>query len=122
MTNKKFETAMMVIVKKLIPALNLQSHTIELEQVPESREGSAGYMECNFNYPYLNGKIFYSKRAVSDWGKGKDMTPFVLHELCHLITDPLYAKACSRYTGKADLEDERERLTDSICNIVLKNL
>jgi len=38
-----------------------------------------------------------------------------------MITDPLYSKACDRYTGKNEIEDERELLTDKIANIITLN-
>lgn len=76
-------------------------------------------MECVFNYPYLNVTINYSEKALKEWSSGKDMTPYVVHEMCHPITDPLYAKATARYTSRDEITDERELLTDLICNIAL---
>jgi hypothetical protein len=102
-------------ISKFRILLNLQNHTISIEQVDDD---SDTYLECKFNYPYLDGVIAFSKRSMQDWLDGKNMEPVILHELCHLITDPLYAKATTRYIAKQDLEDERERLTDTIAKIV----
>ena len=54
------------------------------------------------------------------WKNKESLPPFVVHELCHLITDPLYVKASQRYVGDKEIEAERERITDTICNIVLR--
>jgi len=43
-----------------------------------------------------------------------------MHEMFHVVTDKLYAKAGSRFVGNGELEDEREQLTDHLANIVLK--
>lgn len=77
-------------------------------------------MECKYNYPYLNVTIRYSEEFEERWGKGEDMTPFIVHEMCHPITDPLYSKATERYASNTEILDERENLTDYICNIALK--
>lgn len=116
-TEEHFKKCLMSLIDRWVPVLFLQRHTFEVKLKEE--EGDDGYFACEFKYPYLNARIIYSKKAMEDWGKGTDMTPFVLHELCHLVTDPFYAKAVSRYVTKDCMEDERERLTDLICNIVL---
>jgi len=77
-------------------------------------------MECKVSYPYLNVIIDYSDKAYQEWIKGKDMIPYIVHEMCHPITDPLYCKANERYVSKNEILDERELLTDYICNIVLR--
>ena len=116
-TNKDFEKYLMKIIDKYIPRLLLQQFTFELKRGTENKES---FMECVFNYPYLNVTIKYSEKSFDEWQGGKDMTPFILHEMCHPITDPIYAKATSRYVSENEIRDERERLTDLICNIVLK--
>jgi len=78
-------------------------------------------LECVFNYPYLNVTIKYSDKVVDKWKNGKDIVPYLVHEMCHPITDPLYTKANSRYVSVDEILAEREKLTDYICNIVIKN-
>ena len=109
----------MVIVNRFIPILLLQRHTFELERNAEG-DNSNAFMLCTFNYPYLNVTIKYSQKAFQEWRNGKDMTPYIVHEMCHPITDPLYAKSTSRWSTHDEIKDERENLTDLICNIVLK--
>jgi hypothetical protein len=115
--NKKFEAYIMAIIEKYIPILLLQRHTFEVKAGvcdPES------LFECLFQYPYLNAVIKYSKNAIRRWKTGEDMSTFIVHELSHCITDPMYSKAIQRYVSEREIRDEREQLTDVICNIVMK--
>lgn len=75
--------------------------------------------EIDCCYPYLNAKITYSDEAIKMFNDSKNLTPYILHELCHLLTDPLYYKANRRYVSENEILNERERLTEIICNIVL---
>lgn len=114
----KFEKYLKSVVDKYIPILFLERYTFEFK---DKCENPNSIMECRFNYPYLNATLHYSEKAVKDWEAGKDITPYIVHEMCHIITDPFYAKATSRYVGVEEIRDERELLTDYICNIVIKN-
>jgi hypothetical protein len=111
--NKAFEQYIWGLIFKYSPILRLQQFLFEVKRK------NPAYMGCYLCYPYLNAKIEYSDEAEKDWNDGKDMEHIVLHELCHLLTDPLYCKAFARFVSKEEIEDERERLTDHICNIVL---
>ena len=44
----------------------------------------------------------------------------IIHEFCHIITDPLYAVVLD-FPSKKQIENERERLTDHIAQIVNKH-
>ena len=79
------------------------------------------FLEITCTYPYLEPTIRFSERAFNEWGEGKMYKDRILHELCHIITDPLYCKAVSRYASKDEIEDERERLTDTLC-VIIRNL
>ena len=107
----------MEIIAKYTPVLLLQRHTFEVRCGVENKDSVA---ECVFNYPYLNVTIKYGDKCVEKFKNGEDLAPYIVHEMCHVITDPLYAKAISRYVGQDEIRDERENLTDMICNIVLK--
>ncbi len=78
-------------------------------------------MECQFRYPYLDNEIRYSDEISMLWKVNKKEAEAVLvHEMLHVVTDPFYAKANSRYTSKDELEDERERLVDHLANVVVR--
>ena len=104
----------MSVVSKYQKKVFLQNHTFRAKHDKDTE-----YMSCSHAYPYLNVTIRYSDTALEDWRNGRDMSPFILHEVCHPLTDPLYNKALDRFASRNEIEAERERLTDHICNIVL---
>lgn len=76
-------------------------------------------MKCTFRYPYLDNEIQYGDSIINEWKKDKQEAEQVaLHEFCHIVTDAMYAKAISRYVTTQEIEDERERLTDHMANII----
>lgn len=118
MKNPKAEKAIMAIIKKYQPVLLLGRNTFALKYGVENKDS---VMECVFNYPYLNVVFKYGDELIERFNNKEDITPYVVHEMCHVITDPFYAKAIERYVTKFEINDERELLTDYICNIVLIN-
>jgi len=125
-TRKDFETYLLKIIGKYVPILLLQKNTFKIRksEVSDWEDHPAfdtSYFGCLFNYPYSDVTIIYSEEAFNDWVReNTDMESFIIHEMCHVLTDPLYSKATKRYITKEAIEDEREILTDHICNIVLK--
>lgn len=115
--NKELEKEILKIVGKYQSILLLNRNTFEIRYGTESK---TALMESVFNYPYLNVILKYSDDLIKRWEKGENIVPYVVHEMCHTITDPFYAKAISRYVTKDEITDERELLTDYICNIVIK--
>jgi hypothetical protein len=116
--NKKFEAYCYKLIEKYSKILLLDKHIFELKYGTENKDS---IMECVFNYPYLNVTIKYGDKMLKMFKEKKDIIPYLVHELCHPITDPLFCKANERYSSKDEILDERERLTDYICNIVIKN-
>lgn len=106
------------IINKYSKILLLDKHTFE---VVYGVNDENALMECRFNYPYLNVTILYGDKFIERYKKKDDLIPFIVHEICHPITDPLYCKSTARYVSKDEILDEREKLTDYICNIVIKN-
>ncbi len=78
-------------------------------------------LKIQCSYPYNDPDIKYSKFCFKLWTEGKIYPDIVLHELLHIITDPLYCKAVSRYTTKDEIGDERERLTDNL-TLIIRNI
>lgn len=99
--------------------LLLQGYT--LKKIKKSSDDSSKMI---FRYPYKNIEVHYAKDVFEDWKNGeKDEAEQVLiHELCHVFTDPLYSKAVDRFPSKNEIEDEREHLVDHITNIIWKNM
>jgi len=113
---KSFEKYILKIIDEYTPVLLLQRHTFKVKRGVEDKRS---LFECLFNYPYLNVTIKYSDSSFKKWEHGKDLVPYIVHEMCHPVTDPLYQKALYRYVSKNEVNDEREILTDHICNIAL---
>jgi hypothetical protein len=116
--NAEVDTLVKNIIIKYTPILLLQNFTFTTEYQEELSDDAIA--EACFNHPYLNLNIRYSKLLVEYYEKDIDIEPFVVHEMCHAITDPLYAVATERYTTRRNMEDARERATDHVCNIALK--
>lgn len=116
---KNKEKEFVLWIKKQInyykPLLDINLQDIEIEKKEE------GYLEISLTYPYLEPILYYTDKALGDYNNKKLKKDRILHELCHILTDPLYAKAISRYVSKEEIEDEREKLTDTIC-LIIKNL
>jgi hypothetical protein len=116
-THKDFEKYVHSVIEEYVPILLLQRHTWKVV-CKQDHKGSI--MECVFHYPYLDVTLHYSEQAFSDWCGGRDLKQVIVHEMCHPITDGLYAKAVSVFKTKDEVEDVREELTDHICQIVLR--
>lgn len=116
MKNKKFEEWVLKQVKYYKPFLdiNLQDIGVDFNKKTE-------YLSISFTYPYLEPTILYSLRAVEDWKEKRLSKDKILHELCHIITDPFYSIALDRHASKEQIENERERLTDTL-QVIIKNL
>ncbi|MFA5299604.1 MAG: hypothetical protein WC389_15555 [Lutibacter sp.] len=100
-----------------ILGLNIFHFSIEKKETPIEKDTT---MQIVFSYPYMYAKIHYFDKTIINWLNGDNLISHVTHELCHMITDPLYGKAVSRFCSVQEIEDERERLTDYISNIVCK--
>lgn len=119
-THKEFEKWALPYLKKFQKILLLQHFSpLKIEYEPGMKEASA---KCTFHYPYQSITVRYSDDLFKDWQKGINVTPTLLHEMCHPLTDPLYSVGYDRYVTKDQLENEREKLTDHIANIILENI
>ena len=116
--NKKFEKWALTELKKLRTVLLLEDFT-PLSIEPSGKKNTS---ECEVAYPYKSITIKYSEQVLDDFLKNKkeNAIQVLTHEMCHPITDGLYTKASNRFVSKDEIEDERERLTDHIANILLK--
>lgn len=122
MHNKKeFEKWALKELLKLQKILLLDDHyPVEIEY---GTAQANSYADCKFTYPYKSVTIGYSDQMLKDF-KGKKYLQIknsLAHEMCHVFTDPLYAKACNRFVSRNEIEDEREQLVEHIANIVLKH-
>lgn len=115
-TEKEYGAYLVRTIRKWQPRLHLDHYTIR-----QQKDADTKYLSCLYNYPYLDGAIQWSEKSYKEWSEGDpDHERRVVHELCHLITDPFYTRAVERYVTKDTLEDERERLTDFIAVLAFK--
>jgi len=91
-----------------------------LPRVKIKHDESESYLAITCTYPYLDPELRYNEKARSDWQKGEMKNDRILHELCHMLTDPLFCKATERYVTKYEVNDEREKLTDTLAAILRK--
>lgn len=117
MKSKKFEEYVFKIINKYKGLLDLGNYTFKLNYPCQNNDA---YMECMFVYPYMDASFNYSDNIVERWKKKEDIRGIIIHEMCHLITDPLYSKGENRWTSRNEILDEREKLTDFISKLVLK--
>lgn len=114
-TKALFKAWIEKIIKFYSPILGISLHRILIEF-----DAKQAYLAITCTYPYLDPTIKYSEKAFKDWSKGKLEKDRILHELIHILTDPLYNKALGRFVSKDEIEDEREKLTDTLSAIIRK--
>ena len=115
-TEKDFEKWIHKQIRFYLPFLGLQIQRIKVEK--KINEEKEDYLSISCVYPYLDPTLNYVDESFEDWKKGELKKDRILHELCHILTDPLYSKAIYRYVGIDEIKDERERLTDTISSII----
>ena len=117
-TEKQFQTYIESVIKRYAPICGVSHCIFSVKKEPEPDKKA--HYSIGHRYPYINQTIYYSKEAFSDWGKGIDQEMYIVHELCHAITDEFYTKSVDRFVTATTIEDAREKLTDHIANIVYK--
>lgn len=82
--------------------------------------------EISIDQTYLQFTITFYGKCYSFWEQKRyeDLARIVTHEMCHLITEPLYLIAIDAITNTSKdlLEDVRERQTQRIANVVFDAL
>lgn len=111
---KDFEKWIRKQINYYAPILGVDINEIKIEK----KQGDDSYISIANTYPYLDPTLYYSDSAYKDWKKGELKGDRILHELCHILTDPLYCVALDRFMTKDVINNERERLTDTIAAII----
>ncbi len=119
--NKVFEKWARALITEYQKKLLITQHHVTLEGKTES---DSALMQIKFRLPYLDPLMGYNPKKVEEyWKKGDkaELKHSIVHELCHIVTDPLYGCAVDRHISKDETERTRETLTDHIAMIVMKN-
>jgi len=94
---------------------------IDLIDIDVEFKESTDFLEINNVYPYHDTMLWFGQKAKDRWVEGRIDKSVILHELCHIITDPLYDKGFKRFVTDDELGEERERLTDRM-SLIIRNL
>lgn len=80
-------------------------------------------MQMCFRLPYLDPELGYNPSKVARyWPHDKtELKHVLIHELCHIVIDPLYGCAIDRHASRDEIERARETLTDHLAMIVMRN-
>lgn len=116
-----FEKWARPIIDEYQRKLLLTHHHISIVSKTDNIEA---VMELSFRVPYLDPELRYNPNEVERfWKRGDKNTlkHMLIHELCHIITDPLYGLGFERFANKQSLSDARETCTDHIAMIITKN-
>ena len=119
MMTRDFEKWALTVLKKYQKILLLDDHTLSFKYRPLAKDI---VMEHDCNYPYKDASIWYGDMALEWWKKKKheDLKQVMIHELCHAIVFPLAEVAGSRFVTRETVDNEMERLTDHIANVIIK--
>ena len=110
------------ILNKYIKLLNLGRFDITLKfEKEDNKNGAAG--ECRIDYKYLWAEVTLFPCAFI---KPNDLEHIIVHELCHIIVDPLYLYCFDLMNGRFrtgdQIENERENAVEMITKAVLKKV
>jgi len=117
-TEKQFITWIEQQIKFYSPYLGLQLHDVRVKRFSKQNDNPDDFLAIDCTYPYLDPNIRYSRKVFEEWAHGNVRKDRILHELIHIITDPLFCKAITRYVSQNEIKDEREKLTDTFAAII----
>ncbi len=108
----------------------LNLYQIDLEYLKEPKEKGKTFEEADDNcvaadietsHRYYTAHVNIYPVTHKRWPDKRKVAEVIIHELCHVITDPMYKFAVDVVTNSnaKHLEDMREQSTQHIANIVM---
>lgn len=99
--------------------LDLTSYRISLKLKPEEKIEDDFAFEINIKFPYQEATLKWTENTYKDWlDDKKKVTKYLLHEMLHILLQPLYEAAADRFTTPKQLDNLNEELTDKLTNIL----
>lgn len=115
------------VVTEVSTVFNLQDWTIGLifdASYPNNDEDTVCYIIADSDY--FKARIFFTPYAKDMWNDGKfdQLSDCIVHELVHILTDPIYkvAKSASSEITFPFLTTKNEQTTQKITRIVMELL
>lgn len=104
-------------VRKLWGKYSKILHLTEFKPEFKIDDNIEAMAQVSVSYPYKSPLVTLNSIKLIDAPK-EEREQVMIHEFIHLLTNPLYAKATTRYVSRNEVEDEREALTDHLTSIV----
>lgn len=114
-TKKEFEDHVEEIISKWKPILKLQNNINVVYKKDQE------WLGIEYRYPYMDCNLYYGDQPVEDFKNDLFPERAVVHELSHLLIEPLYVKAIN-IMGEELLSNELERVVDLISMILYDNI
>lgn len=98
--------------------LNLCQYNVGIHKTPTVlRENTAMSIDCY--YPYLNAEITWTEKTYTDWLTNKiTVKKYLLHEIIHLVIEPLTKAGRERWGTERNLNDMDELVTDHFSGVL----
>lgn len=107
---------------KLQKQLGLTNYRISIKQQPYKNKEDWAF-QITPNSPYQNALLEWQLETYEEWKKDKKkIQRYLLHEVTHIVIEPLCKVGENRYVTKEHLVDVVEETTDKLTNILFKLL
>lgn len=97
-------------------------YKMDILYMEEDKDNRLADIEIDGKYLNFKLNIYPLLEEMYKDKKYKEVAEVILHEMCHLLTEPLYELVCNMVEGKfvtsENLEDVRERQTQRITNTI----
>lgn len=123
--DKKYRKFIRELIKELQYKIFINLYSIDIAYVDNpKKENKNCAAEIETSYRYYTAYISIYPITYKMWldGKREEVAETIVHELCHIITDPLYKNIYFTKGNHRFIEDIREQTTQHIANIVMNYL
>ena len=98
--------------------LDLTNYRIRINLKPEKTNDDYAF-EIKVNYPYHNATLKWQEDTFHTWKEDKKkVSEYLLHEMLHILIQPLEQLTYARYVTAPGISNEVESLTDHLTNLL----